>query len=60
MENKIYTLKEAAKFLHIEIKTMRNWIAKGNITAFKYPNGKKWMIAESELERLLNNCTTNK
>ena len=51
MENKIYTLKEAAKFLHIEIKTMRNWIAKGNITAFKYPNGKKWMIAESELER---------
>lgn len=54
-----YTVDEAAKVLKLKVRTVRDMIHTGRIKAFKYPNGKLWMIPESEIKRLTTNADKN-
>lgn len=47
----LYNVQEAAVLLGIKVRTVRQWIASGKLTAVK--NGKQWMINESEIDRIL-------
>lgn len=55
---KNYNLKEAAYFLGISVRTVREWIRARKLTAKKYvcrgEHGKSWFISESELVRVQN------
>ena len=51
-----YTVDEAAKVLKLKVRTVREMIRTGRIEAFKYPNGKMWMIPQAEIERLTTNA----
>lgn len=57
MEN--YTVDEAAKVLRLKVRTIREMIHDGRLKAFKYPNGKIWIIPESEIKRLTTNDNNN-
>lgn len=46
---KYYSLKEAAKLLGIQVRTLREWIKKGTIKAEKAENGWHWRIPEEEI-----------
>lgn len=48
-----YGVPETAKILGIAVRTVRQWIADGKIHAVKPGNGKKWMVMESEIDRLM-------
>lgn len=52
LKEKGYSVPEAAKLIGIKVRTVRQWIADGKINAVKPGGGKKWMIMESEIERL--------
>lgn len=54
---KHYSLVETAEILGIKVRTVRDWLRKGNIKASKYENGKKWYVSQSEIERLQNKMT---
>ena len=46
---KYYSLKEAAKLLGIQVRTVREWIRQGKIQAEKAENGWYWRISEEEI-----------
>lgn len=48
---KYYTLREAAKVLRIQVRTLREWIKTGKIKAEKQENGWYWRISEEEIMR---------
>ena len=54
-----YTVDEAAKVLKLKVRTVREMIRTGRLEAFKYPNGKMWIIPLSEIERLTTNDNNN-
>ena len=49
---KQYDLKDTADILGVKIRTLRDWIKKGKITAKQYSNCGKLFIAQSEIERI--------
>lgn len=49
MIEKEYSIIEAAKILGIKARTVREWIYKGKLKAYK-PNG-KWLIFEKDLPK---------
>lgn len=52
MEQKSYSVPEAAKMLCIAVRTVRKWIADGKIRAEKSDGGNRWQITASEIDRL--------
>jgi excisionase family DNA binding protein len=51
---KTYTVKEAAKLLHYSARHIRQKCANGDIAAKKLAGGRKWLIGESEIQRVQN------
>lgn len=52
MIEKNYSIKQAAKLLGIQVRTVREWIKKGKISAKKYNSCPMWFISEKEIERI--------
>ena len=52
MIEKNYSIKQTAKLLGIQVRTVREWLRKGMIKAKKYEGCPMWFIPESEIERL--------
>lgn len=50
---KAYKVSDAAKILGIKVRTMRQWIHDGKVSAFKYEQGKNLYITEKEMKRLI-------
>ena len=46
---KYYTLREAARLLGIQVRTIREWVKLGKIKAEKAENGWYWKIPEEEI-----------
>ena len=51
---KYYSLNETADILGIKVRTIREWIKTGFLTARRYEGKKKWYVSQSEIERLQN------
>lgn len=51
---KNYSVKQAAILLGVKVRTVREWIVKGNIKAYKYDFSSRWFIPESELKRVMS------
>lgn len=49
---KQYTIPQVASILGIKPRTVRDWITKKKIVAKKYPQGRCWLVAQSEIERI--------
>lgn len=52
MEEKFYTTEEAMQMLRIEKITLYGWLRKGKIAAVR--PGKRWLIPESEIQRIMS------
>lgn len=52
MIEKNYSIKQAAKLLGIQVRTVREWLRKGMIKAKKYEGCPMWFISESEIEKI--------
>ena len=51
---KYYSIRQASNILGIKVRTVREWIRNGKITAIKYGASNRWFIPESEIRRLTN------
>ena len=49
---KLYSLQEAADYLHVTTRTVRNWIKDGRLRAFKI--GRRLIIKESTLQAFVD------
>lgn len=49
----VYTIKEASKILKYSPHSLRNWANEGKIKARKVAGTRRWIIDESEVNRLL-------
>jgi len=48
---RLLTIREVADYLQVDEKTIRRWIATGDLNAFKL--GRQWRVAEKELQNFL-------
>ena len=58
MERK-FGIVEAAKLLGIKPRTVREWIRNGKLKAHKPAGSYKWLISESEIDRLNSKNTVD-
>lgn len=47
-----YNLKEVAAALGLKVRTIRQWVHDGKISAVKPEGAKQWVVSESEVRRL--------
>ena len=47
-----YNLHEVAQLLGIKVRTVRQWIYDGKISATKIKGSNRWVVMESEIRRL--------
>lgn len=48
----VYNLRQAANLLGIKVRTAREWIRKGKLSAQKDPFNKRWFITQEEIDRI--------
>ncbi len=58
MDDKYYTLQEVAEIFKVAYLTVYRWVTKGKLEAYKV--GKKYMIKESDIQKLLDNSKVKK
>ncbi|KXK09308.1 MAG: Helix-turn-helix domain protein [candidate division WS6 bacterium OLB21] len=58
MEDKYYTIKEVAEIFKVAYLTVYRWIVQGKLEAYKI--GKKYMIKEEDIQKLLDNSKVKK
>ena len=51
---KYYKMREAAKLLGIQVRTLREWIKLGKIKTEKASNDWYWIISEQEIAKHVN------
>ena len=54
---KVYNVVQASELLGIKTRTVRSWIHNGTIKARKLTGTRRWIIDESEIERMRNGNT---
>lgn len=54
MDEKYYTTEEIAERLMIAVLTVRRWIIKGKLPAYKI--GKNYRVSETQLKAFLQKC----
>lgn len=47
-----YSLKQTAPLLGIKIRTVREWVKKGQLKAVKMQGSRLWVVPESEILKL--------
>ena len=52
MVEKGYNLRQVADSLGLKVRTIRQWVHDGKITAVKPEGGKQWIVSESEIRRI--------
>ena len=57
-ERTYYTIRELAKMLRVDARTVRNWIKRGDLVAIRL--GKRYRIAAEDLDEFLSQRRTNK
>ena len=58
--SKCYTIKETSVILGIKVRTVRDWLSRGNIKGYKSPQTKRWFISAEEIERIMDNGYKNR
>lgn len=53
MQQKYYTIKQAAKLLHVTPLTLRNWDKKGKLKAYRHPANNYRVYRADQLELFL-------
>lgn len=51
---KYYNLNQTAELLGIKVRTVREWVRKGQIKANKLTGTRRWAVSETEIVRLQN------
>ena len=54
-----YNLIQTADLLGIKVRTVRDWIHKGQLKAHKMNGSRKWVVLESEIKRLRGESDAN-
>lgn len=52
MEERIYLVAEVADKLHVNAKTVRTWIQRGDLVAIRI--GREWRIREQDLQAFIS------
>jgi len=53
MQTKYYTIKQAARILHVTPLTLRNWDKKGKLKAYRHPLNNYRVYKADQLEMFL-------
>lgn len=53
-----YSVVQASELLGVQARTIRSWIHKGKLQAKKLTGTRRWVILESEIERMRHGNTT--
>jgi excisionase family DNA binding protein len=53
MQTKYYTIKQAAKLLHVTPLTLRNWDKRGKLKAYRHPLNNYRVYKTEQLEMFL-------
>ena len=54
MENRLITVKEAAKILNVSKLTLRNWDNSGKLVAFRHPMNNYRMYYLEDIQNIIN------
>lgn len=52
---KHYSIRQASNLLGIKVRTVREWIRNGKLSAVKYGVSNRWFISEEEIKRVTGN-----
>lgn len=55
----MFTIREASEMTGVKVRTIRSWIAKGNIMCMRFPNSHKIAIPGTEIDKMINRKTPN-
>lgn len=47
-----YNLRQTSNLLGIKVRTVREWIRNGKLSAQKDPFNKRWFVTEEEISRI--------
>jgi excisionase family DNA binding protein len=47
-----YNIRDTAQLCGVKVRTVRDWIRRGKIKAYKQENGWWWHISGTEIERI--------
>lgn len=47
-----YNLRQTSNLLGIKVRTVREWIRNGKLTARKDPFNKRWFVEQAEIDRI--------
>lgn len=54
---KYYSLTETAEITGVKVRTLREWLKDGSLSAFRYHGKKKLYVPQSEIDRLQSKMT---
>ena len=57
---KCYGAQTAADIIGIKVRTIRDWISRGKLSAVKAPGSHRWLVDENEIVRARDNKHANK
>ena len=60
MQQKYYTIKRAAKLLHVTPLTLRNWYKNGKLKAYRHPLNNYRVYKTEQLEMFLRKIEISK
>jgi len=60
MQQKYYTIKQAAKVLHVTPLTLRNWDKSGKLKAYRHPLNNYRVYKTEQLEMFLRKIETSR
>lgn len=60
MQTKYYTIKQAAKLLHVTPLTLRNWDKKGKLKAYRHPANNYRVYRTDQLEMFLRKMASSR
>jgi excisionase family DNA binding protein len=54
MDEQLFTAAQAAKFLHVSVKTIRTWAQKGCLKGMKVGPRGDWRFMKKDLLKMIN------
>ncbi|MFA6301431.1 MAG: helix-turn-helix domain-containing protein [Candidatus Paceibacterota bacterium] len=58
MDNRLITVKEAARILNVSKLTLRNWDNSGKLIAFRHPMNNYRMYYSEDIENIISKITS--
>lgn len=55
---KMFTIRDTAVLLGMQVRTARQWVRDGKIKGVKFAGSNRWKVSETEIKRVQNNSNS--